>query len=161
MRNMRNLGGIFKRTGLGFSVVGGVIGCFLSLAFEPLLKSVMYSSVADVITAISIFAVFGIAVLLVYMYGVQFPRKRAFELFFLGVSIVSFFFAGFSIFTYPSMISSTNLNWVTYGRDVHFAVGGYMFSLSTFFYLVTRTLWSIFIGSLFALMDRFLRVLKP
>ena len=161
LRNIRSLGGSFKRTGLGFSVIGGVAGYFLSLAFEPLLKSVMYSSIADVVTTISIFAGFGIAVLLVYMYGAQFPRRRAFELFFLGVSIMSFLLAGVSIFAYPSMISSINLNWVTYGRDVHFAVGGYVFSLSTFIYLIARTLWSIFIGSFFALMDRFLKVLKP
>lgn len=142
-----------------FFTIGIVIGYFFTLMFEPFLKFVLYRHLSDAIYVSGVLMLFAVVVLFIYSWRSDLPLERSLKLFFLGVSAISFFFALYSFIKYPDLIFAGGRPWITYGKDYAFPLGGsYAVRLSDMIYFIAKILWSTFVGSLFAVLDRFWRL---
>jgi hypothetical protein len=122
-----------------------------------MLKWVLYGSLLDFASSALDFLFLVIVMVVIWFEWFYSPRERALKLFFLGVSAISFVLVGYSIVTFPQSLYAGGRAWITYGRDVAYSLGGqYAIRLSDIIYFIGKTLWSTFIGSLFAVLDRYL-----
>lgn len=140
--------------------VGMFIGFLFSLIFEPFLHFLLYRSMTYMLCVIAYAIAIICTVFFIYLEtrsSIRFSRQRAFELFFLGVSAMSFVLTGINFVTYPNMLFSSGSSWITHGRDWIFGDGVH---LSSIVFFIAKTLWSIFIGSLFAVLNRLLTILS-
>jgi len=145
---------------LFFFFIGIVNGFFLTLIFEPLLQFVFYRLINYAVAVASLVAGFIVSTYLIYFLRQDLPLERALKLFFLGVSATSFFFALYNFVRFPNLIFAGGRPWITYYKEYHFPLGGnYEVCLSDIIYFIAKTLWSIFVGSLFAVLDRFWKLI--
>ena len=106
-----------------FLIAGIFTGFLFSLVFEPFLHFLLYKPLTSALSVILYAVVIIVIVLIVYLEArsnIQFSQKKAFKLFFLGISIMSFILAGISFITYPNIIFSGGNSWITYGKEMHF-----------------------------------------
>jgi hypothetical protein len=153
---MRQLGNtIVKRLDIIIFIYGLGLGYAANSYFDVILHFIYFKNLNEAVPIVLL--IFGFLLFLVV--GVyKKSRRKLFQSFFLGVSAISFFLALLGFFNFPETITAGGRSWITYGKEILFPLGveNRYIRLSDIIYFIAKTLWSILIGSFFAVLDRFL-----